>query len=183
MARQESEIMDTIKYLREAASVERCHAIPHLGSYTVGHHTFGMLALLRWLHPEASTNLIWAIVEHDLPERKIGDIPHGAKLSGIINKEEMERVEQNLVEDLLGSSSDKYLNEEEKKWLAGLDMLDFFFWCKEQLALGNIGCRTKILDVMAYVESNRSRYPELVINIFYDYADHEWELMSDGDIP
>mgnify|MGYP000440970960 CR=1 FL=1 len=66
---------ERVKFLREAADVQRLHVIRTIGEYSNGQHTFNMLAMLRLLWPDAPRHLIWAILEHDIPERVIGDVP------------------------------------------------------------------------------------------------------------
>lgn len=69
---------ERVKFLREASDVQRLHVIRTIGEYSNGHHSFNMLAMLRLLFPDAPIELIWAILEHDIPERLIGDVPSPA---------------------------------------------------------------------------------------------------------
>lgn len=62
-------------------SVTRWHVNPHLCriGQTVADHTAGMLGLCLTLWPNASTMLLRAIVVHDAPEYRTGDVPWHAK--------------------------------------------------------------------------------------------------------
>lgn len=65
--------------LRQAARVERMHTQPLARQQTVGEHTFGVLALLDLVYPEADTNMWRAVLYHDVPEAITGDVPATAK--------------------------------------------------------------------------------------------------------
>jgi 5'-deoxynucleotidase YfbR-like HD superfamily hydrolase len=117
---------------RESAQVERCHTLPHIGSYTVGQHCYGALALLLLLHEAPSLNLIKAVAFHDLPERWLGDIPSPGKLGSLAKS--FEEVEAEIFEKL-GFKFD--LADDDKYWLKLVDALDLWCWAKEQQMLGN----------------------------------------------
>ena len=126
-----------VKYAREAANVVRCHTISSLNRPTDGSHTFNMLTMLRILYPDAPKELVWAVLEHDMPEKVIGDIPHPAKNAGITNNNQVSYVETIMNTVIFGDDSVQRLSEKDKSWLSGLDMIEFYLWCKDELHLGN----------------------------------------------
>ena len=68
-------LIERLQLYRAAARTERCHNVPPIHRQTVGEHTFGMLALLRLIYPCAPLELVWAVLDHDVPEGVTGDIP------------------------------------------------------------------------------------------------------------
>lgn len=119
--------------VREGGAVERCHGTPHIGSYSVGSHSFGALSLVLLLHPNPSVNLIKAVAWHDVAERWLGDVPSPVKH----NNPELKRVYE-----LIEASHLKALNlfpdlsTEEQQWLRGVDLMDLYLWCREQQRMG-----------------------------------------------
>ena len=96
-------LVEKIKLVREAADVQRLHTKRTIGEYSNGSHTFGMLALLRLLYPDAPSHLIWAIVEHDIPERLIGDIPSPSiHFGGFIDKNKLCQCEEKILDTIFG---------------------------------------------------------------------------------
>jgi 5'-deoxynucleotidase YfbR-like HD superfamily hydrolase len=117
---------------RESAQVERCHTLPHIGSYSVGQHCYGALALLLLLHKSPSLDLIKAVAFHDLPERWLGDIPSPGKTGAIAKAFQATEAE---IFEKLGLQFD--LTDDDKFWLKLVDVLDLWVWTKEQQTLGN----------------------------------------------
>jgi hypothetical protein len=117
---------------RESAQVERCHTLPHIGSYTVGQHSYGALALLLLLHKSPSLDLIKAVAFHDLPERWLGDIPAPGKTGAIAKA--FQEAEAEIFEKL---GLQFALTEDDKYWLKLVDVLDLWFWALEQFDMGN----------------------------------------------
>lgn len=130
--------IDKIKLAREAMYVKRCHTVMHIGEYNVGFHTGNMLLLLRMLYPECRKELIWAIVEHDIPERLTGDIPSPSKWAGVVNRAALDQLEEQINNWLLDGHSALGLTQEEAYWLLGIDLLELHFWCLDQMSFGNM---------------------------------------------
>lgn len=65
----------------ESGRTLRYHSKPSMSllNQTVADHSWGMLAMLFYLHPAPSISLIGAITFHDSPERWVGDLPHPFK--------------------------------------------------------------------------------------------------------
>lgn len=122
----------TITAVRESAQVERCHTIPHIGSYSVGQHCYGALSLLLLLHDNPSLALIKAVAFHDVPERWSGDVPSPGKTCAIA---EAFSIAEDEILEKLGLRFDLLKNE--ARWLKLVDVLDLWLWEIEQRALGN----------------------------------------------
>jgi 5'-deoxynucleotidase YfbR-like HD superfamily hydrolase len=130
-------LLDRVRYMREAAAVERCHKRFHLTAYPVGSHTHDLVSLLIQCWREAHdgalprAELLVAAQIHDHPERVVGDIDSLIKnlLCGAV-----ETIELN-VERWLGL--DVELTEEEKLYLIAADKFELFLWCYEEKARGN----------------------------------------------
>lgn len=171
-----------IKYMREAASVRRCHTFPHFGEYNVGYHTFNAVMMLLLIRPEAPAKLIRALLEHDMPERKTGDIPAPSKWFGVVDKKKLAEVEQEIIEWIFGEDSSVDLDPEDRAWLAGLDLLELFMWCKDQMVMGNGNAEVMAERIMGFVNRNRASLPAFLVNMFYDTAHHPWRMTPDfGD--
>lgn len=172
-------VINRIKFAREGARVERTHATPGIGSYPVGMHTFHMVTMLLILHPKASGSLIRAVVQHDIPERISGDSPHHTKIYGLINHDLQVRLEMMVNEQVFGHDAVQDLNEDEVKWLKGLDMLEFYCYCLDQMMLGNRWIRPKLTYVRDYMKRNAHRYPREIVDTFYLMEADEWEHLPD----
>jgi len=172
-------VVDKIKFCREAAEVSRCHSLKILGEYPVGQHTFNMLAMLRILFPEASRNLIWAIIEHDIPERLTGDIPSPTKWYGVIDKNNLTQMEHDINSEIFGDDSMSLLTQEEAKILHGLDITELYMFCKDQIQLGNQNLTTMERRIENYVKKNAHQYDSIILNLFWRVKDDTWSMMPD----
>lgn len=173
-------VVERIKFAREGARVERTHASPGIGSNSVGMHTFNMLTMLLVLHPNASGLLIRAIIQHDIPERITGDTPHPAKKAGIVNLSIQALVETHLNQQTFLHDAAQELDEEETKWLHGLDMLEFYCYVRDQLMIGNRNYETKQKAVESYMMKYRHKYPDEIIDAYYLIQGHSWAYMPDA---
>ena len=172
--------MNKIKFAREAARVERTHASPGIGSHSVGSHTFNMLTMLLIMWPDAPSDLIRAIVQHDIPERITGDMPHHAKKAGVQNNLVQKQVEFYLNNLVFGHDALSTLPVDRQKWLHGLDMLEFYLWCRDQEMMGNISIRTKLRAVDEYMKKYKVNYPEEIVDLYYEISQAEWETLPDA---
>ena len=115
--------------LREGGGVKRHHTYKMVGEDTVGHHTFNMLNLLLEFQPNASADLIKAVLWHDIAERFTGDTPSPVKkVFPAINKALLEA--EDVVNEKLGIKVE--LSPEDEKWLIGVDKLEYHLWLQEQ---------------------------------------------------
>jgi len=173
-------VVDRIKFAREGARVERTHASPGIGSHSVGMHSFNMLTMLLVLYPDASGRLIRAVVQHDIPERLTGDVPHPAKAAGVVNRDVQAEIETHLNQQTFGHDAAQELDAEEVKWLNGLDMLEFYCYVRDQLMLGNRNMNTKLKAVEFYMTKYRHKYPETIVDAYFLIQKHSWEYMPDA---
>jgi 5'-deoxynucleotidase YfbR-like HD superfamily hydrolase len=171
---------ERVKFLREASDVQRIHVIRTIGEYSNGQHSFNMLTMLRLLWPEAPVRLIWAIVEHDIPERVIGDVPSPALHHVYYESKETRKTEEFAVlQEVFGESGYFGLPFEEWTWLAGLDLLELYLYAKDQFRLGN-----KNLEVMREAIEDRfkrdaANIPEQILNMFYQCKRSDWSHLPD----
>lgn len=172
--------VDKIKFAREGARVERTHASPGIGSHSVGMHSFNMLTLLLILKPDANGKLIRAVIQHDIPERITGDMPHPAKKAGVQNDDRQKLIESYLNELVFGYDAHSDLGEVDQMWLSGLDMLEFYLYCRDQEMIGNKSIRTKLRAVEEYMHRYRSKYPEQIVDLYFEISQGDWETLPDA---
>lgn len=170
---------DKIKYAREAANVRRMHTMPIIKEYPVGQHTFHMLAMLRILYPEAPTRLIWAIVEHDMPERQTGDMPAPSKWFGLLNNGAVQDLEARLNHEWFGNHHLTELSHEERAWLHGLDLLEFYCFCLDEVMLGNRNMTLKVQDLDRVFVERADEYPPALLSVFREIQQHSWDIHAD----
>lgn len=172
-------LVDRVKYSREAANVHRTHGTPPPVPYQVGMHSFNMLSMLRIMWPDAPLRLVWAILEHDMPERLTGDMSHPAKAMGLLNFDRQSHIEMYLNSEVFGSDSVTACTPEEIKWLKGLDMLEFYCWCKDQLMLGNRTVITQKRYVEKFMIRKQHEFPIELIDLYYEVKNSEWQTLPD----
>lgn len=160
-----------VTYLREASNVERSHTLPHHGSYSVGKHSYDAVMLLLALKPDASLNLVKAVLYHDLGERFSGDMPSPAKTHDGELSRRLDRFEEKARDFLtLGVK----LDSEERRWVHAVDKVEFLLWCKDQLALGNMNAAAAIGNLLSAL--NHSDLPQVVVEFINS---HEWTRHPD----
>lgn len=168
------EIVDLILCLREAFRVERCHTIPHHGSYTNGQHTCDALALLFALHPDPSPRLVKALLFHDVPERWTGDVPAPAKWTPENISPLLGAMESRCLE-ALGVPSGSGLDDEEAAWFYAVDKLEMILWCHDQVAMGNMSALPAI-EVLTKRALENPKTPAAVLGVLTSYR---WKRSSD----
>lgn len=172
---------ERVKFLREAADVQRLHVIRTIGEYSNGQHTFNMLAMLRLLWPEAPVKLIWAILEHDIPERVIGDVPSPALRHVYASSmNNVGVVEHDVVSELFGGE-DSYadLSAECYTWLKSLDLLELYLYAKDQLRLGNRNLETMREAMEERFKKDAAYIPQPILNLFHECKNSEWRFLPD----
>lgn len=179
MIRSVNNTITSIKLAREASYVRRCHTSMHIGEYNVGFHTFNMALMLRMLYPDCRKELIWAILEHDIPERLTGDIPSPAKWAGVVNRAALEQLEGEILTWLMEENHASKLTEQERYWLLGLDLLELFFWCKDQMALGNVHIVTIHKVLKRVFQSMMSKLPSEILRAVAESERTQWVQMED----
>lgn len=171
---------ERVKFLREAGDVQRLHVIRTIGEYSNAQHSFNMLAILRLLWPDAPIQLLWAIVEHDIPERLIGDIPSPSiHYGGFIEPFSMLEMEQKILGELFGEFHHTNLDDLLQSWLKGLDLLELYLYAKDQLRLGNRNLETMRVFIEERFKQKASLYPEPILNLFYECKNSDWVHLPD----
>ncbi|QDP65303.1 MAG: hypothetical protein Unbinned200contig1000_43 [Prokaryotic dsDNA virus sp.] len=175
--------IEKIKFMREAGAVRRCHTIPIVGEYNLAIHKFNMLSMLRVLWPEASLFLVWAIIEHDIPERLTGDIPAPAKWLNLIDSESLSDLESDILIDTINYDHGSALNEIEKKWLHGLDILELALFCRDQIHIGNRNLEVMLDRIHKYIKKNGEKFHPKILDTYWESSNHDWSFMPDlGDV-
>ena len=125
--------------IHDAGRVQRCHTLELLKPETVAEHSWGVAALVATsFRREATKELLIAAIFHDIGEKNVGDVPATTKwrMSPECRKE-LELLESEYRQALLGYDPLDELSEREKKILSYCDMLDFQFKMAREMSLGN----------------------------------------------
>jgi hypothetical protein len=172
-----------IKFMREAGAVRRCHTVPIIGEYNVGIHKFNMLSMLRILWPDAPLPLVWAILEHDAPERLTGDIPAPPKWFGVVDKDNLAQIEHDILVDTLGYDHAIALSKDEAMWLAGLDIFELALFCRDQIHIGNRNMEVMLERIHKYVKRDAARFAPAVLDAYWESFGDDWSMLPDlGDL-
>ena len=177
------DLVNKVKFTREAAAVRRCHTLPIIGTYEVGGHSYNMLSMLRLLHPDPPIRLVWAIQEHDIPERLTGDIPAPTKWFKIVDKAHLTQAEISINDSVFGWVAELKLTDEDLKWLKGLDILELYLFCKDQIMMGNQNMITMLERIERFVNREKHLFAREVLDFFFKVKGHCWHMMPDlGDV-
>lgn len=128
--------MSAIQNIYESGRTIRYHANPdmnHLGQ-TTADHSWGMIAMLFYLHPNPSPNLIGYITFHDSEERWIGDVPFPFKRAAPDLAKQHEAVGQIICREM--GIPHYTITEEEAQWVKLLDRLEAYQFAKLHKKLG-----------------------------------------------
>ncbi len=173
-------MQERAKFLREAADVQRLHVIRTIGEYSNGQHSFNMLALLRLLWADAPKELIWAIVEHDVPERVIGDVPSPALKHVYHNSNEAVVLEElDVLQQLFGEQHFIGLSEELHRWLKALDIFELYLYAKDQFRLGNRNLETMRIAIEERFKRDAAKFPEPILNLYHECKNSDWVHLPD----
>jgi 5'-deoxynucleotidase YfbR-like HD superfamily hydrolase len=127
--------LNAIRAWRLGAAVQRYHTRHTLVTDYVGGHSGGV-AWLCWLLAgrKPRPELLMAALSHDLPEAYVGDVPSPTKklLNGALDEEETKWLVGMDVPDYAAQ-----LSHEEKRWLTLADAADGLLFCCEELERGN----------------------------------------------
>ncbi len=157
------------KFIREAGAVRRLHCYYVIGEYNVGIHTFNMLGLTRLLWPDCRAELLWAILEHDLPERVTGDIPATTKWRGYIHDVDMAAWENRILQEFgMDEPHGNKLSPQEKKFLKGVDLIELWMFCREQVQMGNKTLSAVCETVAKYFNDNWSQTHPVIQKAWLD---------------
>lgn len=136
---------------RDAADVVRYHTKRTIRQQTVGHHSFNMLMLVQQVVPGCRKEVLLAIMHHDLPELKTGDIPgpikrHHPQLGPLLDEIES---------GLAPLFKDCGLTHEEEALVKWADRMEGCLWCLEEVRMGNTYLRRTAGKYMAWILSSR----------------------------
>jgi len=165
--------VELLKVLREAGALERCHNVPHHGSYSVGLHSYNAVNILLTLHPDPSPNLVKAMMWHDSPERFLGDLPAPAKWYNADLAKEYTKAEKQVAEHMGIQHVFAELTDDDKNWMHAADRLELLQYCQDQLALGNKHVRNMHDLVIEWFGKNHERIPEPIRD--YMLGNKQWE--------
>lgn len=141
-------LLEKIVKTRCGGAVERCHTIPHHGSYSNAKHSWGVAMLMLQLWPEDFPRLAAHCLTHDIAEGWTGDIPAPVLWACGSIKMSIDILENDLLEDA-GCPRMDSLSAEDKQKVKSCDSLELYFWCREQLNFGN----KHVLDCLQALES------------------------------
>lgn len=137
---------------RLGGKVERCHSIPHQGSYSNAAHQWGVSMLLWYLFPVDFPRLVAYTLTHDVPEGWVGDVPATVMRYSPTVRPELQKLERLLCDDL-AIPFEGDLNDEDHAKLKACDRLELYLWCCEQLTLGNLHAREPLLELDRYFKT------------------------------
>lgn len=150
-AAEEDECVRRVIQARAGGRVERCHGIPHHGSYNNATHSWGVAMLMYYLWPEDFARLVMACLSHDVPEAWLGDVPAPTMRYVPGLKAELGALERD-VNLSLGLPAEQDLSDEDHAKLKACDRLEFYLWCREQLRFGNGFVEESMREVERYFE-------------------------------
>lgn len=153
-----SSIFDKIIRSRCGGRVERCHTIPHHGSYNNAAHSWGVAMLMYYLFPEDYPRLSIYCLTHDIGEGWMGDVPAPALWAVDGLRQVWGDLEADLIE-IAGCPSEKDLSKEDLLKLKTCDRLELYLWCKEQEALGNLFVQDCITALSNYFVKGETYHP------------------------
>jgi 5'-deoxynucleotidase YfbR-like HD superfamily hydrolase len=161
-------LSDQIAQARLGLRTERCHTIPHHGSYTVGHHVAGCLLLAFYLYPESFEKLAVHILAHDLPEVFVGDIPSTTKRYANAGfRDTVKQIEDNILEDL-GLPKQKNMELALQNMLKAVDLLDFILWAHDQVKMGNSMAIDALTETVQQVQDDPALMVGAALPFFCD---------------
>lgn len=149
------QVATNIRQSRHGGRVERCHAIPHHGSYSNAAHQWGVAMLMHYLWPEDFSRLALYCLTHDVPEGWVGDIPAPTlrHVDGVALA--LKHIEGNINRDLDLPGEDELRGEDFIK-LKSCDRLELWLWCQDQLALGNQFVQETVRELDIYLDDPES---------------------------
>jgi 5'-deoxynucleotidase YfbR-like HD superfamily hydrolase len=126
-------LFEKIRYVDDAGRVKRYHT-EDIDPQLVNSHSWGVAQLVRAIYPDFSKELLCAALDHDLEEKRTGDIPYPTKVDFPALREILLVVENAVREEL-----DIYspLAKHETHILKAADGLELMMYCLAQMRRGN----------------------------------------------
>jgi hypothetical protein len=153
---------------RAGGKTERCHGIPHQDSYSVAAHSWGVAMLMLQMWPEDFPRLGPYCLSHDVPEYWSGDVPSPTMRYVPGLREQLGEIEDKL-NRRVGLPAEGDLSPEDHLKVKCCDWLEFYFWCREQLLMGNRFALEAMKEVTLYL--NTKELPQPAASI--------WEVVQD----
>lgn len=169
-----------VEFVRLAAYVKRMHVHRIHGDYTSHEHVNNMLNMYLILNPNPTMEGVKAIQWHDAGEQGPGDIPSPAKpcfgLGHVINKVER------CVRENFGLEVEN-LSAEDILWMKGLDVVEFYLFCQDQMNMGNNFIVPKAVKVQAHLDNlvNTALMPPELSDYYVEIRDSR-EFIDDDII-
>lgn len=124
-----SELQRTCNTL-EAGRVVRYHAVPTVGTQTVGLHSWGVAIILLYLtEGNVRAELLQAAILHDAPEIHTGDIPFTVKRDSATIKKALQELEDEAHRNVVLPFPQ--LQPSEEALLKVADTLEGLLWCRK----------------------------------------------------
>lgn len=143
------EIAKAVIQSRSGGKVERCHGLPHHGTYSNAAHQWGVALLMHYLWPDDFPRLALACLTHDVPEAWVGDIPAPTCRYAPGLKDTLNTVEGNINKSLLLPAEHELAPDDYAK-LKCCDRLEFWLWCVEQELYGNLFAKEGRKEIERY---------------------------------
>lgn len=127
---------DVMRSTFMAGRVKRWHTWPTLHPETVDEHSMGVLRIYREVFSLTSCEVVRFIMDHDLPELHVGDLPFPAKRKNPRLKAAVDESEQD-ARILLGLPTEYRLSPLEQKQVKICDYLQMWQFGRAETRLGN----------------------------------------------
>lgn len=137
---------------RRGGRVERCHGVPHHGSYSNAAHQWGVAMLMWYIWPEHYHRLSIYCLTHDLPEAWVGDIPAPILRYCPEIRPAIHPIES-LISASLGVPAEGELSGDDLAMLKACDRLELYAWGQEQRLMGNLGLEGMMLELEHYLDT------------------------------
>lgn len=134
---------------RSGGRVERCHGLPHHGTYSNATHQWGVAMLMHYIWPDDFPRLSLVCLTHDVPEAWVGDIPAPTCRYTPGLKDTLNSVEGNINKGML-LPAEHELDPLDYAKLKCCDRLEFWMWCCEQELYGNLFAREGKKEIERY---------------------------------
>lgn len=154
-----SETLRRIVQTRAGGRTERCHGIPHQGSYNCAQHQWGVAMLMHALWPEDFPRLALHCLSHDVPEAWVGDVPATTKRYAPGLREQLGALEDRIQRDL-GLPEDASLSPDDAEKVRSCDHLELYLWGKEQCLQGNLFVEEMVSELDNFFRERPFRFPE-----------------------
>ena len=135
-----------------AGSILRYHQHTLINQQNVGRHTYGVVQIIRTIHPNCSKELLLKGLDHDVPELASGDIPHPVKKFKDIGKI-IQEYEKDFVTETQVSETEFWI-------LKIADIMDLLLYIEYEKLLGNKTLVTMEFVAVRVLESLYPRVPE-----------------------